>query len=313
MVNQTPIQWFCKKQNVVETATYGSEFMVARQATEQIMDLRYTLRMMGIPIDGPAWLFGDNQSVIISSNIPHSNLNKRHNALSYHRVREAIAAEILYFLHMDGKYNPSDILTKFLHWAKFWPLVQPLLFWKGETAKDPHTTVPLTQMIKAIKTAALPSGSRGVTSGNDDVTVQEDTLVNPSGNATIVSYTQSVSSHPRMSSIGQELSSGELQQDSDRNTAISVNPVRPSGHPEEVKHVVPPGISSGTVRPSKASTNGTVPTQATAVSIRSSISKVLPSYSGTKDDLGSNRIHEPVQSSTEVEAGSTWILVKRKI
>jgi hypothetical protein len=77
------------------------------------MDLRYTLRMMGIPIDGPAWLFGDNQSVIISSTIPHSNLNKRHNALSYHRVREAIAAEIMYFLHMDGKYNPSDILTKF--------------------------------------------------------------------------------------------------------------------------------------------------------------------------------------------------------
>jgi len=39
LVNQTPIQWFCKKQNVVETATYGSEFMVACQATEQIMDL----------------------------------------------------------------------------------------------------------------------------------------------------------------------------------------------------------------------------------------------------------------------------------
>ena len=41
-INQTPVQWFAKKQNVVETATYGSEFMVARQATEQIMDLRYT-------------------------------------------------------------------------------------------------------------------------------------------------------------------------------------------------------------------------------------------------------------------------------
>ena len=32
-VNQTPSQWFSKKQNTVETATYGSEFMVARQAT----------------------------------------------------------------------------------------------------------------------------------------------------------------------------------------------------------------------------------------------------------------------------------------
>ena len=40
LLNQTPIFWFCKKQQSVATATYGSEFMFARQATEQIMDLR---------------------------------------------------------------------------------------------------------------------------------------------------------------------------------------------------------------------------------------------------------------------------------
>ncbi len=45
------------------------------------MDLRYTLRMLGIPIDGNAYMFGDNQSVITSSTIPHFSLNKRHNAL----------------------------------------------------------------------------------------------------------------------------------------------------------------------------------------------------------------------------------------
>jgi hypothetical protein len=53
MVNQTPIQFFCKKQNVAETATYGSEYIAARQATEQIMEMQYTLRMIGIPLDGP--------------------------------------------------------------------------------------------------------------------------------------------------------------------------------------------------------------------------------------------------------------------
>jgi hypothetical protein len=119
LINQTPIMWFSKKQNVVETATYGSEFMVARQATEQIMDLRYTLRMMGIPLEGPAWMFGDNQSVITSSTLPQSKLNKRHNALSYHRVWSAIAYKILVFLHVDGVNNVSDICTKFLSRAKF--------------------------------------------------------------------------------------------------------------------------------------------------------------------------------------------------
>jgi hypothetical protein len=145
--------------------------MVARQATEQIMDLRYTLRMLGIPLDGPAWMFGDNQSVITSSTIPHSNLNKRHNALSYHRVREAISAGILYFLHIDGKLNPSDILTKFLPWVKFWPLIQPLLFWKGETMKDIHPSLPITQVIEAIALAAS-TGLRGV-SDNHGISPQD--------------------------------------------------------------------------------------------------------------------------------------------
>ena len=37
--NQTPIDSFSKWQNQVDTATYGSEFMAARQAVEQIIDL----------------------------------------------------------------------------------------------------------------------------------------------------------------------------------------------------------------------------------------------------------------------------------
>ena len=86
-------------------------------------------------MDGPAWLLGDNQLGITSSTIPHSQLGKRHNALSYHRVREAVASKILYFCKIDGSQNPSDVLTKYLPYAVFWPLVQPFLFWGGETEK----------------------------------------------------------------------------------------------------------------------------------------------------------------------------------
>ena len=39
-VNGTPVEWFSKRQDTVETATYGSEFVAARIATEQIIDLR---------------------------------------------------------------------------------------------------------------------------------------------------------------------------------------------------------------------------------------------------------------------------------
>ena len=46
-VNKTPVDWYSKKQARVETATYGSEFVAAKTATEKIMDIRQTLRYLG--------------------------------------------------------------------------------------------------------------------------------------------------------------------------------------------------------------------------------------------------------------------------
>ena len=136
LVNQTPIDWYCKRQATVEMATYGSEFNAARTATEQIMDMRYTLRMLGVPILD-SYMFSDNQGVHSNSTVPHSQLNKRHNALAYHRVREAIAAKIMKFFKIDGKKNPSDILSKHWGYTDAWPHVKPLLFWHGDTSEIP--------------------------------------------------------------------------------------------------------------------------------------------------------------------------------
>ena len=58
-VNQTPVDWYSKKQTNVETATYGSEFVAAKTATEQIMDIRQTLRYLGALISSKSYLFGD--------------------------------------------------------------------------------------------------------------------------------------------------------------------------------------------------------------------------------------------------------------
>ena len=64
--------------------------------------------------------------------VPHSALGKRHNALAYHYIREASAAGIIEFHHIDGDKNPADVLTKHNGFQKSWPLIQPLLFWKGD-------------------------------------------------------------------------------------------------------------------------------------------------------------------------------------
>ena len=132
-VNKCPIDWYSKKQGTVETATFGSESSAARTATEQIIDLRTTLRYLGVPIRDSSYLFGDNKTVVDSGSLPHAKLHKRHTMLSYHRVREAIASGMVKFYHIPGEINPADILSKHWGYQQIWKQLQPLLFWQGDT------------------------------------------------------------------------------------------------------------------------------------------------------------------------------------
>jgi hypothetical protein len=131
LCNQTLIDWYSKRQGTVETATFGSEFTAARIAVDQIIDLRNTSRYLEVPVDHKSFMLGENQAVVMNSSIPHSSLNKRRNALSYHRVWEMIAAKILGFYWIDGKLNPTDKVRK--HWAycQIWHLPKLLLFYSG--------------------------------------------------------------------------------------------------------------------------------------------------------------------------------------
>ena len=131
-INKTPMDWHGKKLNTVETSTYSSEFAAARIATDQIVDLRNTLRYVGVPVRESV-MFGDSKSVNDNSVVPHSTLKKRHNALSHHRVREAIAAKIYRFFHTPGEDNPADVLSKHWSYGKIWKTLQPILFWQGDT------------------------------------------------------------------------------------------------------------------------------------------------------------------------------------
>ena len=122
-VNKTPADWYSKKQATVETATYGSEFVAAKTATEQIMDIRQTLKYLGAPIGAKSFLFGDNRSVVTSATLPHSTLTKSHNILAFHRVIKAIAAKLMAFYWIQSAYNLSDMLSK--HWDH--PTVYPMI------------------------------------------------------------------------------------------------------------------------------------------------------------------------------------------
>ena len=124
VVNKTPVDWYSKKQATVETATYGSEFVAAKTATEQIIDIRQTLRYLGAPITTKSFVFGDNRSVVTSATLPHSTLTERHSILAFHRVREAIAAKLMAFYWIQSAYNLSDMLLS-KHWDH--PTVYPMI------------------------------------------------------------------------------------------------------------------------------------------------------------------------------------------
>ena len=135
-MNNTPIRWVSKQQKTVETSTYGSELSAARITTEIIIELRYHLRMIGVPLDDSAMLLGDNMSVVINTTLPSSVLKKKANAISYHKIRENIAGKIMKFAFIRSKTNLSDIFTKALDKPLFFPIVEKYLFRKpGHIAK----------------------------------------------------------------------------------------------------------------------------------------------------------------------------------
>ena len=65
---------------------------------------------------------------------PIDAYSKRHHLVSYHRVKEAIAAKYISFHWKVCKSNPADILSKHWEFATVWPMLKPILFWSGETA-----------------------------------------------------------------------------------------------------------------------------------------------------------------------------------
>jgi hypothetical protein len=127
-LQNTPIIWHSRRQNTVETSTFGSEFVALRNARDLIVALRYKLRMFGVPINGPAKTYCDNQGVVKNVSIPESVLSKKHNAINYHAVREAVAARIMQVAKEDGDSNLADLLTKPLTESRRVTLLRSILY-----------------------------------------------------------------------------------------------------------------------------------------------------------------------------------------
>jgi len=111
----TLINWSSKKQNTVETSTFGSEMVALRNATKLIISLRYKLRSFGVPIDGEANIFCDNDAVVKTTSSADATLKKKHCSVAYHRIRESVSAGIIIILYESTSTNLANLLTKSLN------------------------------------------------------------------------------------------------------------------------------------------------------------------------------------------------------
>jgi hypothetical protein len=93
------------------------------------------LRSLGVALDGPPLMLGDRMSAVLNTTVPSSVLKKKHNAIVYQRVREAIAARIMRFAYIKSEENVNDLLKTPLRNEKFHYLMKKWLFRVTETNK----------------------------------------------------------------------------------------------------------------------------------------------------------------------------------
>ncbi|CAJ1963096.1 unnamed protein product [Cylindrotheca closterium] len=117
-VNGALVYWMAKKQTAVESSSFGSEFCAMKLCCEYLRGLRYKLRMMGIPVLGPSFIYGDDKSVLANTSIPDSQLKKKSQSIAYHFIREGAAKDEWRTSYVNTHENDADLLTKQLPYGQ---------------------------------------------------------------------------------------------------------------------------------------------------------------------------------------------------
>ncbi len=89
--NMALIIWLSKRQPTIETPVFGAKFVAMKHGINMLRGLRYKLHMMGLPLNGPSFIYGDSKSQVTNSSRPESTLKKKCNSICYHTIRESVA------------------------------------------------------------------------------------------------------------------------------------------------------------------------------------------------------------------------------
>ena len=113
------VQRFSKKQSTVETSVFGAEFATKKQCIDALRGLIYKLRMMGIQLSSPLYIYGNNMPVVHNTFRPESVLKKKSISVCYHAVCESVAMGKSLVGHILSKESVAELMTKVVHEKKY--------------------------------------------------------------------------------------------------------------------------------------------------------------------------------------------------
>ncbi len=103
---------------------FGAEFIAMKHGIKTLRGLRYEICMMGIPLSGPTYIYGDNNSQATNSSRPESTSKKKCNSICYHAIRESVAMGKTLLTRIRTWENLAYFLTKTTSGAKSCKLVR---------------------------------------------------------------------------------------------------------------------------------------------------------------------------------------------
>jgi hypothetical protein len=139
MLNGGPVAWKSKLQPTIALSTSDAEFIAANFAACEIMFLRQFMKELGFEQKEPTCLYVDNAAAVYLANEPGLRPRTKHLDVKYMYLVEKTIEGAMQVVHVSGKTNLADIMTKPLGPTKFSQFSSRINTVKGEMKLIPFT------------------------------------------------------------------------------------------------------------------------------------------------------------------------------
>ena len=113
------ICWSSRKQQTVALFSTDAEYMSISLASQECVYLLSLVKSLGLDLDGPIHLQGDNHGAIKLAQNPMTRSRSKHIDIGHHFVLDLVEREVIQLRYIPRDQNIADILTKALGRPKF--------------------------------------------------------------------------------------------------------------------------------------------------------------------------------------------------